>query len=160
MSLNLAASGGTSWGLDLLGLRLWSIGSPHNEPAALSRLLTLPKVIAKITEQPLWGQGLGETISVYSPVAQAQIVTSTFDWGYLQLYVELGLLGGVAWFLLLVFIFKKLKQLGYAARGQSAAVIALLLSTITASALTQHALGFVLIVGVLSWTNTKNPQIG
>lgn len=132
--IHLAASRGHSLGWEIFGLRLQSIVSPTIEDSSLSRLLTLPKALAVIKAYPILGAGLGTTISVYSPVLKTTITTSDFDWGYLQMIGELGLIGFIAWLIVLL-------RLGVNAwhgrlwRGTTAVFIALLISNVTSPAL-------------------------
>ena len=99
------ASKGKSFGLEVFGLRAQSIILPDSENSSLSRLLLLPKILEKIKNAPLSGSGLGSTVTVYSPVLKKDITTPHFDWGYLEILAELGIIGFVVWF---IFITKTL----------------------------------------------------
>jgi O-antigen ligase len=142
--VHLAASRGQSLGWELFGVRLQSIVTPAIEDSALSRLLLLPKILEKIKAHPLLGTGLGDTVTVYSPVFKANITTPHFDWGYLEILAELGLLGGVAW---LTFLYRIGARLWATTRPawQHAALASILVINLTSPALF-HALGIVLLV--------------
>ena len=149
---HLAATKGKSLGWEYLGLRLQSIALPQTEDSSLSRLLLLQKILGKIKAHPLLGNGLGDTVTVYSPVFKANITTPHFDWGYLEIIDELGLIGLIAWILVIGYLIParpagglKVKQ----NRGLLASVVALLVINITSPALF-HVLGIVLIIYVLS----------
>ncbi|KKR34605.1 MAG: hypothetical protein UT67_C0011G0002 [Candidatus Magasanikbacteria bacterium GW2011_GWA2_40_10] len=149
---HLAATKGKSLGWEYLGLRLQSIALPQTEDSSLSRLLLLPNILGKIKAHPLLGNGLGDTVTVYSPVFKANITTPHFDWGYLEIIDELGLIGLIAWILVIGYLIParpagglKVKQ----NRGLLASVVALLVINITSPALF-HVLGIVLIIYVLS----------
>ncbi len=137
---HLAATKGKSLGWEYLGLRLQSIAMPQTEDSSLSRLLLLPKIVEKIKLHPLLGNGLGDTVTVYSPVFKANITTPHFDWGYLEIIAEMGLLGLLVWGLLIGNLILKIKQ----NRGLLASVVALLVTNITSPALF-HVLGIILI---------------
>lgn len=102
--LHLIASRGQSLGWEVFGIRLQSIVSPELEDSSLSRLLLLPKILAHIERQPLIGNGLGDTVTVYSPVEHVTITTAQFDWGYLQIADELGAAGLLIWLLFIYLI--------------------------------------------------------
>jgi O-antigen ligase len=99
------ASRGHSLGLEIFGLRLQSIASPQIEDSSLSRLLLLPKILEKIKTKPIIGQGLGDTVTVYSPVFDTTITTSHFDWGYLEIWAEMGLYGLLSWAVFITYLF-------------------------------------------------------
>jgi hypothetical protein len=82
---HLIASRGQSFGWELFGLRIQSIAKPTTEESALSRMLLLKPISVEIKKHPLLGSGLGDTITVYSPVEKHIITTNQFDWGYLEL---------------------------------------------------------------------------
>jgi O-antigen ligase len=137
---HLAATKGKSLGWEYLGLRLQSIAMPQIEDSSLSRLLLLPKIIEKIKAHPLLGNGLGSTVTVYSPIFKVNVITPHFDWGYLEIIAEMGLVGILAWGLLIGNLMVKIKQ----NRGLFASVVALLVINITSPALF-HVLGIIMI---------------
>lgn len=143
-SIHFAASRGTSLGLELFGIRLGSIIAPTSEASSLSRMLLLPKITEKIAQAPLIGHGLGETVTVYSPVFNKEVTTPHFDWGYLEIMAELGLLGVLTW---LVFLYVTLTTIKYnpATYWQTATLVALLVINITSPALF-HVLGIIWLI--------------
>lgn len=148
--VHLVASRGQSLGWELFGLRLQSIVSPTLEDSSLSRLILLPEILSKIKNHPVWGAGLTDTVTVYNPILKSIITTSQFDWGYLQVWDELGLIGLVLWLYFLFFIFQRaatLKKYGW----PIASVLALAIINITSPALF-HVLGctwFAMVLAVL-----------
>ncbi|TSC84861.1 MAG: Uncharacterized protein G01um101413_245 [Parcubacteria group bacterium Gr01-1014_13] len=137
---HLGATKGKSLGWEYLGLRLQSIAMPQTEDSSLSRLLLLPKIMEKIKAHPLLGNGLGDTVTAYSPIFKANITTPHFDWGYLEIIAEMGVLGLMIWGLIIGYLILKIKQ----NRGLLASVIALLVINITSPALF-HVMGIILI---------------
>ncbi len=147
--LHLAASRFQSLGWELFGLRLQSIVSPTLEESSLSRMLLLPKILEKIKTHPVLGNGLGDTVTVYSPVLRQQITTPHFDWGYLEIIDELGIAGLMVWLLFIGYLFYSFKQ-KKASRWRAASLISLLVINITSPALF-HVLGVVWITFLLAW---------
>lgn len=141
------ASRGQSFGLEIFGLRLQSIASPQMEDSSLSRLLLLPKIFEKIKSAPVFGQGLGDTVRVYSPVFDTNIITPHFDWGYLEIWAEMGLVGLLSWVVfvgyLLYYIIKNKYQ--YNKNILAAIVISFLVINITSPALF-HVFGIILFI--------------
>ena len=143
---HLAATKGKSLGWENLGLRLQSIAMPQIEDSSLSRMMLLPKIMEKIKLHPLLGNGLGDTVTVYSPVFDANITTPHFDWGYLEIIDELGSFGFVVWILLIVYcllLITKTKN-----KAALAALVGLLVINITSPALF-HVLGIVFLMYLL-----------
>lgn len=145
---HLAATKGKSLGLEYLGLRLQSIAAPQSEDSSLSRLLLLPKILEKIKDKPVLGNGLGDTVAVYSPIFKDSITTPHFDWGYLEILAEMGALGLLAWLSLIVYTLYHIKKY----HNFFAPLIALLFINFTSPALF-HVMGIVFIVTYLA--NTK-----
>jgi len=141
-AIHMAASRGLSLGWEFFGLRLQSIVVPAIEDSSLSRLLLLPKISEKIQRHPLFGGGLGDEVTVYSPIFQANITTNQFDWGYLQMADELGILGTILYifimYVLVQDLFKRKKM------GLIAPLAALMVINITSPALF-HVMGILLI---------------
>ena len=142
---HLAATKGKSLGWEYLGLRLQSIAMPQTEDSSLSRLLLLPKILEKIKLYPLLGSGLGDTVTVYSPIFKADITTPHFDWGYLEIVAEMGIVGLAVWILVIGYLILEIKQ----NRGLLASVVALLIINITSPALF-HVLGILFITFILT----------
>ncbi len=165
-SIHLLASRGQSLGLELFGLRLQSIVSPQIEDSSLSRLLLLPKIVDKIKTHPVLGSGLGDTVMVFSPVEKKTITTTQFDWGFLEITDELGLVGLVIWLSLIVYILvlsRRLRSLpplpegrlgGVGASWPLATTTAFMIMTVTSPALF-HVLGIVWLTVTLVVTQKK-----
>lgn len=151
------ASRGQSYGLEIFGLRLQSIASPQMEDSSLSRLLLLPKILEKIKLHPLIGEGLGDTVTVYSPIFKNNITTTNFDWGYLEILAEMGLLGLIIWITLLVYIAQAIIKNPHQFTKQFS--ISILLSflaiNITSPALF-HVFGSLLLIILISHFNLKH----
>jgi O-antigen ligase len=142
---HLAASRGKNLGWEFFGLRLQSITAPQTEESSLSRMLLLPKIIYKIKNHPVLGNGLGDTVTVYSPVFKQDITTSHFDWGYLEIWAEMGLFGLLAWFILIGLIARQIwPNLAF-----GAPLVTLLVINLTSPALF-HVMGVLLIAILLA----------
>jgi len=165
-SLNMIASKGSTLGFELLLSRLNSIASPSTELSSLSRMLLFPEIIEKIKENPILGSGLGDTITVYSPILEKQITTSHFDWGYLEIFAEMGLVGLIIWLSLILYLFiaitrntsfsiytpnTKYKNINYLIIP----FLSLLIINITSPALF-HSLGIIFITFIFS--RLENPN--
>lgn len=153
VSTHTIASRGQSYGLEIFGLRLQSIASPQIEDSSLSRLLLLPKILEKIKSAPILGQGLGDTVTVYSPIFDTTITTPHFDWGYLEIFAEMGLVGLIAWIsfvgYLLYHIIRNKHQ--YNKNIFAAILISFLVINITSPALF-HVLGIILLAILILWS--------
>ncbi|MFA6423958.1 MAG: O-antigen ligase family protein [Candidatus Magasanikbacteria bacterium] len=151
VSTHILASRGKSLGLEIFGLRLQSIVSPQIENSSLSRLLLLPKIFEKIKLHPILGTGLGDTVTVFSPVFKTYITTTHFDWGYYEINAEMGLFGTLSWIGLVLFTLyyiTKTKE-GYNKNIFKAIIVAILIINITSPALF-HVFGILLIIFILS----------
>jgi len=103
----------------------------------------------KIHGQPIIGNGLADSISVYSPIFKKEISTPNFDWGYLELWDELGIIGLLAWLSLMVFSLKKLYQSKIVDKEVYVSmIVSLLIINITSPALF-HVMGVLLITSIL-----------
>ncbi len=148
---HLVASHGQSFGLEIFGLRLQSIASPQIEDSALSRLLLLPKILEKIKSHPFLGTGLGDTVTAYNPIFKSNITTPHFDWGYLEIWTEMGLYGLLTWLSLIICIFYKIfkNKHKYNRNILISLLISLMIINITSPALF-HVFGLLLIINLLS----------
>ena len=140
-TLFLISSKGKSFGMEVFGIRIQSIMTPSLEESSLSRTLLLPKILDQIIEHPFIGRGFGSTISVFSPIENKTIATTNYDWGYLEILVELGIIGFSVWVIFLYNIAIKLKKLP---RSQLAVFISLLIINITSPAVF-HVFGLTLL---------------
>jgi len=155
---SLVASVGQTTGLELLGLRATSIVRPTQERSAVTRTHLLTPIFAHIRSNPILGTGLGESISFTDPYDYKPVTTRQFDWGYLELVAELGILGALSYLLLLFLatteLTAKIRQLNdyhdfYV--GILAGLVSLMVMTVTSPALF-HVLGILLLVFVLTIT--------
>lgn len=88
-------------------------GRIENEAAAASRWALLPKLWEKIKTDPFFGKGFGATVTYQSSdPRQAQsgargfYTTYAFEWGWLDVWLKLGLFGFLAYLALFVKIIK------------------------------------------------------
>lgn len=84
------------------------------EAAGASRFALLKPLFSKILERPIEGSGFGTTVSYASQDARALqasngglYTTYAFEWGYLDLWLKLGLIGSLAYAWFIVVILKK-----------------------------------------------------
>jgi O-antigen ligase len=87
--------------------------SNGNEAALSSRWSLLPVMLKADLQEPILGQGFGATITYisYDPRVlqndpQGHYTTYAFEWGYLDLWLKLGLLGLAAYLWLLISLIK------------------------------------------------------
>ncbi len=92
--LNLIGSHGKSIGLEALGLRFGGVVRPQTEESAATRSLLLKPIFQLIQKNPILGDGLGAGITFWNPYLGLYTTTRHFDWGYLELWTELGMVGG------------------------------------------------------------------
>jgi O-antigen ligase len=104
MSVHFVASGFYSPGLELFGVRIASITTPALETSSNIRMTLLPPILDKISTSPLIGHGLGSSVSYVDPVTNITKSTRQFDWGYLEMWVELGFFGMAAFLLVIILI--------------------------------------------------------
>lgn len=81
--------------------RVESIVRPREDVSSLMRLNILSPIISRIKKYPIFGSGLGTEVSYFEPLIQGQKTTPHLDWGYLEIWTELGILGLLSylWFL-------------------------------------------------------------
>jgi O-antigen ligase len=152
-SVHLLASRGQSLGWEFFGLRLQSIAMPQTEDSSLSRLMLLPKILDKIKKYPVLGTGLGDAVTIFSPIFKENITTPHFDWGYLEIIAETGIIGMIIWLLLIGYCL--FKATNWTLR---ASLLSLLVINLTSPALF-HVLGVILIVFILSQNNLKSDPL-
>ncbi len=155
-STSFLASGGTTAGLELFGVRVVSLVNPQVEVSTATRMMILPAILDLIKLQPILGSGFGAEVTFMNTLNYEQITTTQFDWGYLQLWVELGIFG-LLFFLGIIFfafikLIKKIRQ--YADYqdpdvGLLAGLVAFLFMTITMPAF-YHVFGIIFLMLVLA----------
>ncbi len=150
--VHLIASNFQSPGFELFGFRLLSIAQPAIEQSANIRMTLLDPIMRKIEVHPLFGHGLGATVTYTNPRTNELLTTSQFDWGYLEMWTELGFLGSAAYLTVVLFvIFQLIKKIRAIEDfhdmyvGILASIIAFLIMNITAPALF-HVFGIVFLV--------------
>ncbi|MFN3301468.1 MAG: O-antigen ligase family protein [Patescibacteria group bacterium] len=83
------------------------------EPAVSSRIIQLPYLLSAILEKPILGSGFGKTVSYFSRDPRALerhplglYTTYAFEWGYLDIWLKIGLVGLFVFLLLIWKIFQ------------------------------------------------------
>jgi len=155
-SIHFIASAGQSFGLELFGMRLKSFTQPQIEISTNTRMMILPAIFDTIKQNPLLGVGLGATITFINFDTYASITTPHFDWGYLEMWAELGLPGTLMLIFLYCFVayalIKKIKAIpGWRDFdvGLLAGIISLLVMNITIAALF-HVFGILFLIFALT----------
>ncbi len=79
--------------------------SNQSEAAVASRWSLLPEIFSQIKQNPIIGQGFGKTVTYVSSDPRilaiepsGRYTTYAFEWGYLDIWLKLGLLGLIAYF--------------------------------------------------------------
>ncbi|EKD43905.1 MAG: hypothetical protein ACD_72C00077G0002 [uncultured bacterium] len=141
------ASRGQSLGLEFFGIRLQSIVAPQIEDSSLSRIILLPKILEKIKTNLILGSGTGDTVTIYSPVFKQNITTTNFDWGYLEIWAEMGSIGLLIWIAFIFYTFYTIikNKRKYNKQILSAVLVAFLIINITSPALF-HVFGTLLLI--------------
>jgi len=153
------ASKGESLGLEIFGLRLQSIASPKIEESSMSRLLLFPKILEKIENKPILGEGLGDTVTAYSPIFKTNITTPHFDWGYLEILAEMGLVGFIAWACFILYIIRNKIFNNYKYNQTASAIlVSFLVINLTSPALF-HVFGFLLLTTIIISSKKKHALI-
>ncbi len=152
----LIASQGKTMGWEQFGIRLTSLVKPRIEVSSATRMITLPVIWGVIAKQPILGVGLGNSITFYNPITYQTQTAPHSDWGYLDMWAELGLLGALAFVGLYIFtiylLVKKIKNIPDWHDfdvGLLAGLIAFLVMNITAAALF-HVFGVFFLIFTLS----------
>ncbi|HTX87217.1 MAG TPA: O-antigen ligase family protein [Candidatus Nanoarchaeia archaeon] len=85
----------------------------NNEAALSSRYALLPPLWQKISHNPIWGDGFGTTVTyrasdprILSENQTGTYTTYAFEWGWLDIWLKLGLFGLLAYLLLILMIIK------------------------------------------------------
>ena len=137
-----------------------------NEAALASRWSLLPVLFKEILKEPLLGQGYGATVTYFSRDPRilqnnpsGEYTTYAFEWGYLDLWLKLGLLGLTAYlFLLFKLVIDSLKRgMKEDSRLHLALASSILFLMIT-HAFTPYlnhplGIGFLLVSSCLIWSN-------
>lgn len=166
VSISFLASGGKSNGLELLGLRAGSLYQPEIEESSLTRMMLLEPISKLILKNPLSGAGLGATITFIEPSSWEEITTRHFDWGYLELLAELGLLGALSFMSLIFYIlFSLIKKIRLSPDyhdfyvGSLAGVISLMLMNFTSPVLF-HTVGVMYLIAMIILSTKTHTILG
>jgi hypothetical protein len=135
------------------------VSDNNSEPAIASRWSLLPILGKEIKKEPFFGQGYGATVTYVSEDPRVlqnnptgEYTTYAFEWGYLDLWLKIGLFGLLAYLLLIFYLVKEAVITGYKNKdlivfGLSAGIIFLALTNFFTPYL-NHPLGMgVLIIG-------------
>lgn len=162
---HLISSRGHDTGLALFGVRLGGSVAPAADVSGAIRLAILPDALQQIKHNPLLGSGLGATVTYLDPATQKSVTRTQFDWGYLELLAEFGVLGVC---LFIFFGFKLITQIvsflkihnkkSPIAIGLLAGTISLVLINTTTPALF-HGFGILYFVFILSVTNHASAEL-
>jgi len=155
-SIHFIGSAGQSFGWELFGVRLKSIAQPQIEISSNTRMMILPNIMQAISKNPVLGVGLGATITFVNYNTYESITTPHFDWGYLEMWTELGLPGSLILIFLYCFVayalIKKIKAIPEWHDfdvGLLAAIISLLVMNITIAAMF-HVFGILFLIFALT----------
>lgn len=131
--------------------------SSSGEAAIASRWSLWPVLMKEIIKEPFLGQGYGATITYFSRDPRileknqsGEYTTYAFEWGYLDLWLKVGLFGLLAYLLLISKILKEallygLKENKYFLLGLVASIIFLLVTNFFTPYL-NHPLGIGILV--------------
>jgi len=80
-----------------------------SEPAASTRQAQLQPLWSKITQHPVLSTGFGSPVTYHSddPRINGDITTTVFEWGYLDQWLDMGIVGLLAIFFLIFWLIKK-----------------------------------------------------
>lgn len=147
---SLIASHGKDTGWSYFGFRLASVAMPAMEDSSLSRMLLLPKILCVIADSPIVGHGLGSAVTVFSPVFKTNITTTNFDWGYLEIWTEMGFFGLAIWLGVITAIAISLIKKGAGINRSALAMLASLCMINATSPALFHVFGILLLVWLIS----------
>jgi len=155
-AISLITSGGKTMGWEQLGVRIQSLVKPTIEISAATRMMKLPIIWHQIINNPVVGYGLGSTIIFYNSLTSITETTAHYDWGYLEMWSELGLAGSLMLLIIYSYVIylliKKIKTIPDWHDfdvGLLAGLVALLVTNITVATLF-HVFGIFFLVFALS----------
>lgn len=141
----------------------------ESEPASATRLQELNPLLTAIKKYPFIGYGFGKTLTYISDDPRirqinpsGEFTTYAFEWGYLDIWLKLGIFGLLSYLsllaALLIKIWQRLKTNSIIAPGFFAAIVALLATNMFSPYL-NHPLGisFILLATAI-FTNKKTDQ--
>ncbi len=103
----IASGGDVLEGAGFLKNRMETLTKPQDELSSLTRLVILPDLLSQIYDVPIFGHGLGSKVGYPDPLSGEYKHTFHIDWGYLEIWLELGFLALILYFTLLTMIFCK-----------------------------------------------------
>ena len=123
-------------------------GTISNEAAISSRYALLPELWKQIKDNPVWGKGFGATVTYHTSDPRflqqnpdGQFTTYAFEWGWLDIWLKLGVFGLIAYLWLIGKIIKDGgKKNTWISIGLSAAIL-LIAAVSLFSPYTNHPLG-------------------
>ncbi len=144
-SLYFLASRGNSFGLSLLQNRVQGATTPISEISGNTRIRILNNAMGTIRQHPWIGSGLATTVTYIDPVTHLPVTRTQFDWGYLELIAELGIVGtSIFLFFLMRILFLLQKKFTHEStveqsilRGLTAGGVSLFVMNLTTPALFQ-----------------------
>lgn len=146
-SILFVSSLGKSFGVELLGFRLESLIMPEIEVSTNTRMLKLDPILHLIKTNPVLGSGLGSTINYLNPITYQTVNDKHFDWGFLEMWAELGLITTLSflffYFYLILELIKKIRKISNfhdVYIGLLAGIVSLMIINITTPVLF-HTLG-------------------
>ncbi len=155
-SIHFIASAGQSFGWELFGVRLKSFVQPQLEISTNTRMMILPNIIQMIGQHPILGVGLGATVTFVNYSTYQSITSPHFDWGYLEMWTELGLFGSLILIFLYGFVaFALIKKIRAIPDwhdfdvGLLAGIVAFLVMNVTIAALF-HVFGILFLIFALT----------
>jgi O-antigen ligase len=159
MSILIISSKGKSFGFEIIGIRISSLIQPITETSSNIRMALLEPIETLILQHPIIGNGLGSTFTYIDPRTYTEVTTSQFDWGYLEMWAELGIGGALCLLTIVGFLIyeliKKIRSISdyhdlYV--GLLGGVIALLVMNITSPAL-YHVLGIFFLTFIIAFAS-------
>lgn len=157
-SFHFLASRGQSIGLELLGLRTTGTTNLSSDPSGAIRLAILPDALRQIKEHPWFGSGFGAAVTYTDPTTHEQVTRTQFDWGYLEMLAELGIVGTLVFFYFFFTLIIRLAHQAYTTDetnnspllcGLLAGAVSLLVINLTTPALF-HGFGILYIIVLLT----------
>ncbi len=148
-AFSFLGSKGNTMGLEQLGLKFAGTKAPSTETSGAIRLAILPEALKTIQKHPWIGSGLGTTVTYIDPTTKQSVTRTQFDWGYLEVIAELGIVGTLIFLFFLAYILFAVAQIGYfkknhedrnlipLSRGLLAGAVSLFIINITTPALFQ-----------------------
>lgn len=172
--LNIPIDGQGWGGTSLFDLAKSRATDIEDEPAAASRFLLLPKLLDRVKEHPLLGSGFGTTVTYTTEDPRFRethpdgtYTTFAFEWGYLDMVTEVGVIGLAVFALFVWKMIQEGKRLASSsqnemekrfATGLLFGIIALLFVHVTTPYL-NHPLGIsFLLLSATAFHIFKNPH--